>query len=224
MGPLLEPADAWHEVMGWGKSGPRMTYPKGDSMIRNRRFVVSTLAIVGLALTACPADDEEDMTTNVTATMTATDTADPTATGTDTMDTMDETGMGGSTGEPETSSETSSTDLSHAADIQPIWDQHCVEGCHEPSGTWALVDLSPEMAYISIVGETGTQTISTGMNLIEPGSLDDSYLWHKLKGTHVEAGGSGVSMPANDDLTAGDPLDDATLDIIAEWIEGGAPP
>jgi hypothetical protein len=57
------------------------------------------------------------------------------------------------------------------------------------------------------------------MLLIAPGSPEDSYLWHKLRGTHLDVGGSGERMP----LVA-PPLDAETMDRIETWITIGAPP
>ena len=55
------------------------------------------------------------------------------------------------------------------------------------------------------------------MDLIEPFSRDDSYLWHKVKGTHKDVGGKGIRMPDPDE-----PLDFDQLDVIGAWINGGA--
>jgi len=63
--------------------------------------------------------------------------------------------------------------------------------------------------------------MSTGapLNRIEPGDSAKSYLWHKINGTQADVGGGGSNMP----LGAG-ALPQATLDIINEWIAGGAQP
>lgn len=52
---------------------------------------------------------------------------------------------------------------------------------------------------------------------VAPGSLEDSYLWHKLKGTHLEVGGDGEKMPLIGEI------DSAELELIETWILGGAP-
>ena len=54
------------------------------------------------------------------------------------------------------------------------------------------------------------------MDYIEPGDLDNSYLWRKLTGTHIAAGGSGSAMPASGSLTS------AQKSTIETWILEGA--
>lgn len=106
-------------------------------------------------------------------------------------------------------------ELSHAADIQPIWDASCVANCHEPGGLGAPLDLTD--AYDQIVNVTSMQV---GMDLVAPGSADDSYLLAKLRGTQLDVGGQGIQMPGG----GAPPLDDATIEQISAWIEAGAPP
>ena len=67
-------------------------------------------------------------------------------------------------------------------------------------------DYGPE----HIVNVPSTET---DLHVIEPGSLSRSYMWHKLKGTHLEVGGSGDPMPIQ-----GWPLADEEFDKIEEWI------
>ena len=54
------------------------------------------------------------------------------------------------------------------------------------------------------------------MNQIEPGSPADSYVWHKMNGTHSSVGGSGSTMPL------GSSVSQADLDLIEAWIYDGA--
>ena len=56
------------------------------------------------------------------------------------------------------------------------------------------------------------------MVLVEPGSLDASYLWLKLQGEHSSMGGYGTRMPPEAALDA------AAMDTIQEWILSGALP
>ncbi len=106
---------------------------------------------------------------------------------------------------------------SHAEDIQPIWTQNCILYCHAQgmSPPSAQLDLF-DGTYDNIVNQPSGQA---PMMLIAPGNPDQSYLWRKLQGTHLEAGGEGDLMPQT-----GFPLDDVTLDDIEEWILIGAPP
>ncbi|MFN3200390.1 MAG: DUF1592 domain-containing protein [Bradymonadia bacterium] len=54
------------------------------------------------------------------------------------------------------------------------------------------------------------------MPLVTPGSVDQSYLWHKVQGSHTDVGGGGEIMPPNQ------PLSDADKALLKAWIEGGA--
>ncbi len=54
------------------------------------------------------------------------------------------------------------------------------------------------------------------MKRIKPGSKEDSYLFHKIAGTHLTVGGSGLRMPRN-----GPPyLSDVEIERIGKWIDG----
>ena len=113
------------------------------------------------------------------------------------------------------------TGLSHAADIQPIWDMYCVTACHEQGGEWPTNDLSGD-AYAAIVDVPSGQ--NSLMNYITPGEPDNSYLWHKMLGTQIDAGGSGLNMPkANVGETDPEVVPQADLDTIECWILEGAP-
>lgn len=114
----------------------------------------------------------------------------------------------------ETEGETGGEQLSHAADIQPIWDANCVSGCHSPGGLGMPLDLTD--GHAGTVGVASSQ--APDVNYIEAGSAADSYLVAKLQGTHLDMGGSGAQMPLNQD-----PLDAATIGTIEAWIDAGAP-
>lgn len=111
-------------------------------------------------------------------------------------------------------SETGGGELSHAADIQPIWDDNCVTGCHTPGGIGMPLDLTD--GYAAIVGVDTSQV--SGVALVEPGSPADSYLLAKLRNEQMQLGGVGAQMPLNTT-----PLDSATIGTIEAWIEAGAP-
>lgn len=110
---------------------------------------------------------------------------------------------GGSTGEP---------GPSFASDVQPILSANC--DCHVDA---APAGLSFTDAYANLVSVASTE--AAGLDRVEPGSPDDSYLWHKVNGTHASVGGSGDPMPAP---SGG--LDAGSLATIEAWISGGAEP
>lgn len=96
------------------------------------------------------------------------------------------------------------------SDVDTILGSSCA-GCHygEPAGL-GFVD-----AYDRLVNTPSTQ--APDLNRVTPGDLDASYLWRKIEGTHVAAGGSGTQMPQRASLSASD------TDTIRRWILGGAP-
>jgi hypothetical protein len=107
---------------------------------------------------------------------------------------------------------------SHDEDILPYWTYNCVVYCHGngAEGPAGGLNLEYDAAYDSLVGVPATQV---DMLLVAPGSPEDSYLWHKLRGTHLEVGGSGEQMPLG-----AVPLDAEAMTRIETWIMIGAPP
>jgi hypothetical protein len=101
-------------------------------------------------------------------------------------------------------------------DIQPIFDRSCaVAGCHigtSPGGNMLLI---PERAFSELVGATSTDVPT--MLRVRPTAPDESFLLHKVAGTHATVGGTGDPMPP----TAG--LGEEEVELIREWIETGAP-
>jgi hypothetical protein len=165
---------------------------------------VASIAVVGvLAATGCPADDSTDSGNDSLGVTSAATT---------------ESGME-STGEPMDSS--GSAGLSHDADIQPIWDEHCLTACHETGGEWSVLDMSGS-AYDKLVGVPAATF--PDLNHVEPGNLETSYLWHKIDGTHLMVGGNGVAMPKARVGMSATVLTADQVSAIQAWIEGGANP
>ena len=73
--------------------------------------------------------------------------------------------------------------------------------------------LDPGFAYENLVGVPASQLPT--MARIKPGDPQQSYVWLKLQGTHVRAGGYGETIPVQ--------LSDAQEARILTWIEQGAP-
>ena len=57
------------------------------------------------------------------------------------------------------------------------------------------------------------------MPLVTPGDLQASYLWRKVEGSHLTAGGLGEAMPLGRAA-----LTESQMDLLRRWIAGGAPP
>ena len=97
----------------------------------------------------------------------------------------------------------------HDSDIQTVWNTHCTR-CHGSSGGLSLTSS----AWSKIV-DVRSGDIAT-MDLVEPGDPRNSYLWRKVEGTHLGAGGSGSTMPIGGSLSSSE------LDDIETWILEGA--
>jgi len=112
---------------------------------------------------------------------------------------------------------TASREVSFREEVQPIFSQRCI-ACHAPGayedGTamGALV-LSEGKAAAQLIG---FQSITSKLPRVVPGDLEQSYLHHKLRGTFMQVGGTGVKMPLAGEM----PEDEIVL--IEEWILGGA--
>lgn len=104
--------------------------------------------------------------------------------------------------------------VSFAGEIVPTLRAQCAT-CHmtgeEPGG----MKLYPSAAYQSLVQ---VPSVSSPLLRVAPGKPQDSYLLHKLQGTHLEVSGAGVQMPFGQP-----PLSEETLRLIRQWIEQGAP-
>lgn len=100
-------------------------------------------------------------------------------------------------------------DVSFATDIQPIFTNNCIQ-CHNDTHPTGL-DLREGNSYNLLVNVSST---NYAPNLrIEPLSLENSVLWHKIIGDGVY----GQQMPP-----VGDPLSNFDIEKIESWIELGA--
>jgi cytochrome c5 len=104
--------------------------------------------------------------------------------------------------------------------IDQIFDNHCgFSGCHNGSGAGlpGVMHLGTGQ-FGQIVDVTSIQ--APPMKRVKStGTRVDSYLWHKIDGSQVAAGGSGSRMPLGPPLNPGDP--ERTL--IEAWLDAGAP-
>jgi hypothetical protein len=104
---------------------------------------------------------------------------------------------------------------SFAVTVQPLLNEAC--NCHQTTpALMAPFSLKAGEAYDNLVDQPSMQLPS--MLLVKPGALNESYLWHKVSGTHLEVGGEGLIMP----FTV--PLVPAELSVFERWIAAGAAP
>lgn len=113
--------------------------------------------------------------------------------------------------------------VDYATVIQPIWTSNCT-GCHEdpgPSRGLVLVDPDPETTRRNIVNvyAAGPEFDSIAPRHIRPYLPPNSYLWRKLRGTHLAAAvmGEGERMPLD-----GGYLGDDDMRLVKSWILQGA--
>ena len=101
-------------------------------------------------------------------------------------------------------------------DVQPIFTGNCLfSGCHAGSSPAQGMSLVAGQAFISVVNVRAMELPS--MNRVTPNQPDNSYLVHKVQGTHLAAGGSGSRMPLGRS-----PLSQSDIDLIRAWIQAGA--
>jgi len=103
-----------------------------------------------------------------------------------------------------------------AEDVQPILDTHCVV-CHQYGVEQAGLNLEDGDAYANLVNVKSTQS---QLPRVTPGKVQESYLAHKLRGTHGEVGGSGVRMPLS--AGGGSGMSAEEDELVTSWIEQGA--
>ena len=100
--------------------------------------------------------------------------------------------------------------------VQQILSARC-GSCHTTGEREDLSDLHRyDRGYNMLVNRSAEQV--SGMVRVAPGSLEDSYLWHKLRDTHLSVGGDEDPMPPEDRY----PLPGGDIEIIEAWIEAGA--
>jgi hypothetical protein len=108
--------------------------------------------------------------------------------------------------------------VDYATQIQPIWNSQCTCHLQGMSGTMVAptLTLNMQVSYDELVGTPSMAM--PGLARIEPSDPDASYLWHKLHDTQLDVGGTGTEMPP------GITLPEADVQLIEDWIRGGALP
>lgn len=110
----------------------------------------------------------------------------------------------------------------HAADapvsfkdqVQPIFNAQCVF-CHVTGAENGGLNLGRRDAHAALLSASTEAPIPR----VTPGDPEKSYLVHKLRGTQLQVGGSGVSMPMYDPPK---PFPAESLELIERWIREGA--
>ena len=102
--------------------------------------------------------------------------------------------------------------VSFRADVMPLLTTRCVM-CHVEGAEQGNLSLYPD-AWAQLVGVPSQQS---PLKRVEPGAPDKSYIYVKVLGTQLDAGGTGLRMPFQQD-----PLSPAELELLRKWIEQGA--
>ncbi|MGD2134623.1 MAG: hypothetical protein PVF27_00610 [Gemmatimonadales bacterium] len=103
-----------------------------------------------------------------------------------------------------------------SGDVQPILTANCaLSGCHAGSSPAQGMNLAEGQTHQNTVDVPSSE--AAGVDRIEPGQPDESYLVHKIQGTQTSVGGSGSRMPLG-----GNPLTQEQIDLIRAWIADGA--
>jgi hypothetical protein len=97
------------------------------------------------------------------------------------------------------------------ANISPMVDARCT-GCHTQGGASGGRNFDDYADFFV------TSSDVPSMDEIEPGLPGQSYMYHKLAGTHASVGGAGVRMPRGGPFFSA-----ADLQMWADWIIAGAP-
>jgi hypothetical protein len=103
-------------------------------------------------------------------------------------------------------------------DVQPVFSGNCaLSGCHAGASPAQGMNLGAGQTFASVVNVASLELPS--MNRVTPNQPNNSYLVHKVQGTHLDVGGSGSQMPLGRS-----PLSEGEIDLIRAWIAAGARP
>tara|TARA_R110002072_G_scaffold27431_7_gene89194 strand:- start:219 stop:728 length:510 start_codon:yes stop_codon:yes gene_type:complete len=105
-------------------------------------------------------------------------------------------------------------------EVQEVFDLDCSK-CHSGADASAGLLLDAKHAYESLLERKSTQ--ASKMRLVAPGEPKDSYLLHKMRGTHLDVGGHGDRMPLEGSWGVHGSLSDAEVLRVEKWVVNGAP-
>jgi len=97
-------------------------------------------------------------------------------------------------------------------EVMPLFNRHCAV-CHMGDGAQGEFSFYP-LPYQSMVG---VKSVQSPLALIEAGSAEASYVYHKMMGTQQAVNGSGAGMPYQREL-----LGETELAMVRQWIDEGA--
>ena len=109
--------------------------------------------------------------------------------------------------------------------MQAVFDQYCVR-CHDPAHpfvpetpTYVEMPLVASQSYAALVGVAAHETC--GGTRVIPNDPEHSYLYRKVvDATPCE----GARMPHSGMIAIPQPLPDAQIAVIHDWIANGAAP
>lgn len=181
-------------------------------------------ALLWLAALGCPAEPEGDDLPPGAFTSGGDDVIDPSDTeGVTSVDPEDTTTTTTTTSPPETGSsdDVPPGELSHDADIQPIWTANCLTDgvCHDSDGPQGNLDLQAAGVRDRLCSTNSSTQSSIPLVDCEAADSGNSWLWNKVSGEDLDViPGAGSLMPVGTMLSADD------LATIEAWISGGGLP
>ena len=109
-------------------------------------------------------------------------------------------------------------EVSLSEDVQPLFTFNCaVSGCHDRATGESGLVLEEGGLFDAGTGIVNVASQEAPLLRVQPFDSQASYLIHKLQGTQGTVGGGGEQMPFGET-----PLDDATIQVIRDWIDEGA--
>jgi hypothetical protein len=198
-----------------------MDHVPDSSLLPRRRAVPCVLLLLStsvlIAASGCPEESEGDDLPPGAFTTGGDDVIDPSVTDDVTsVDPGDTTTSAPDTG----SDDVPPGELSHATDIQPIWNANCVDGvCHDSDGPpQAGLDLQSDGVRDRLCTTNSSSQTSIALVDCDGADPEASWLWSKVTGEGLELPGAGSLMPVGGMLSSDD------IATIEAWIAGGALP
>jgi len=102
--------------------------------------------------------------------------------------------------------------VSLSAQVQPFLNFQCV-ACHLTGAESGGLNLEPGKTRAELLEDSNGASIPR----VTPGDPEASYIVHKLRGTHLEVGGSGSLMPQG--ATS---VSEELLALVERWVLQGA--